>query len=54
MTEKNSLHALFENELRDVYDAEKQIVKALPKIIKKTSNEELSEALVGAGSGRGR
>ena len=29
MTEKNSLHALFENELRDVYDAEKQIVKAL-------------------------
>jgi len=41
----NSLNSLFEDELRDVYDAEKQILKALPKIIKATSNNELRNAL---------
>src|ERR1051325_6878690 len=45
MPEMNSLHALFEKELRDLYDAEKQIVKALPKIIKSTTNDELNELL---------
>ena len=45
MPDMNSLHALFEKELRDLYDAEKQIIKALPKMIKGASNEELSEAL---------
>src|SRR6266571_2820298 len=45
MAELNTLQDLFENELRDVYDAEKQILKALPKIIKAVCNEQLSEAL---------
>lgn len=31
MAELNTLHDLFEDELRDVYDAEKQILKALRK-----------------------
>jgi ferritin-like metal-binding protein YciE len=45
MAEMNTLHDLFEKELRDVYDAEKQIVKALPKIIKAVTDERLREAL---------
>jgi len=45
MPDINSLHELFEKELRDLYDAEKQILKALPKMIKGASNEDLSEAL---------
>jgi ferritin-like metal-binding protein YciE len=45
MSEMNTLRDLFEDELRDVYDAEKQIVKALPKVIKATSDEVLREAL---------
>lgn len=45
MADLNTLTVLFENELRDMYDAEKQIVKALPKIIKAASDVELREAL---------
>jgi ferritin-like metal-binding protein YciE len=45
MAELNTLHDLFENELRDVYDAEKQILKALPKIIEAAKHAELREAL---------
>jgi ferritin-like metal-binding protein YciE len=45
MADLNTLRDLFEDELRDVYDAEKQIVKALPKIIKAVSNDDLSQAL---------
>lgn len=45
MADLNTLHDLFENELRDVYDAEKQILKALPKIIKAATDEQLREAL---------
>jgi ferritin-like metal-binding protein YciE len=45
MADLNTLNVLFEDELRDVYDAEKQILKALPKIIKATSNDELRQAL---------
>ena len=45
MADLNTLQDLFENELRDVYDAEKQILKALPKIIKAATDERLSEAL---------
>jgi ferritin-like metal-binding protein YciE len=40
----NSLDSLFEDELKDIYDAEKQITKALPKMIKKTGAEELRAA----------
>jgi ferritin-like metal-binding protein YciE len=45
MADLNTLHDLFESELRDVYDAEKQILKALPKIIKAAANPQLREAL---------
>jgi ferritin-like metal-binding protein YciE len=40
-----SLHDLYLNELRDLYHAEKQILKALPKVIEKTSSPELQTAL---------
>lgn len=41
----NSLRELYVGELRDLYDAEHQIIKALPKMISKTSSEELKDAL---------
>lgn len=34
---------LFEEEIRDVYDAEKQLVKALPKLAKAAASEELRQ-----------
>ncbi len=40
-----NLEALFFHELKDVYDAEKQITKALPKMVKNASSEELADAL---------
>lgn len=39
-----SLKELYVEELRDVYDAESQIVKALPKMIKATSEPKLRQA----------
>ena len=45
MAELKTLHNLFEDELRDIYDAERQILKALPKIIKAVSDQSLREAL---------
>lgn len=39
-----SLHDLFEHELRDVYDAERQLVKALRKMAKAASASELRSA----------
>jgi ferritin-like metal-binding protein YciE len=39
-----SIRDLLIDEMRDLYDAEKQLVKALPKMVKAVSNEELSEA----------
>ena len=45
MAAMDSLATLFEDELRDVYDAERQIVKALPKMIKAAANAELRSAL---------
>jgi len=41
----NSLQELYLGELRDLYDAEHQIIKALPKMISKTTSEELKSAL---------
>jgi len=41
----NSLKQLYLEELKDVYDAENQILKALPKIIQATSTPKLREAL---------
>jgi ferritin-like metal-binding protein YciE len=43
MSVKN-LDDLFEHELRDTLDAERQIVKALPKMAKAATSEELSAA----------
>jgi ferritin-like metal-binding protein YciE len=40
----NSLDEVFVQELKDVYDAEKQIMKALPKMIKAASSEQLQLA----------
>ncbi|MBW8868682.1 MAG: ferritin-like domain-containing protein, partial [Acidobacteria bacterium] len=40
-----SLEDLMQDELKDIYDAEKQLTKALPKLAKKASNEELRDAL---------
>lgn len=39
-----SLRELFVEELKDMYDAERQIVKALPKMVKACSTPELGEA----------
>ncbi len=38
-----TLQDLFINELRDMYDAEKQLVKALPKMAKAATNEQLRQ-----------
>lgn len=45
MAELNGLRDLFIDELRDVYDAEQQIVKALPGIIGAASSSQLAASL---------
>src|SRR5438552_208316 len=40
----NALRETFLNELADLYDDEKQLLKALPKMAKAASDEELQEA----------
>lgn len=40
-----TLHDAFVEQLRDVYSAEKQLVKALPRMIKAISNTALKEAV---------
>lgn len=42
----NSLKDLLVDELKDLYSAEKQLVKALPKMAKAASNEELKEGIL--------
>lgn len=39
--ELNTLHDLFVNELMDIYDAESQIMEAMPKMIDKANSQEL-------------
>src|SRR5579872_3221956 len=39
-----SIRELLIDQMRDLYDAEKQLVKALPKMAKNSSNEQLREA----------
>jgi ferritin-like metal-binding protein YciE len=41
----DNLQNLFENELKDIYNAEKQLVAALPKIAEAASSPELSKAI---------
>ena len=45
MPSMDSLEDLLQDELKDIYDAEKQLIKALPKLMKKSTNEQLKEAL---------
>lgn len=40
-----SLEALFIEELRDIYDAEHRLTKALPKVLKKVASEDLKTAI---------
>jgi ferritin-like metal-binding protein YciE len=40
----NSLRDLFVHELKDLYSAEKQLLKALPKMAKAATNDELKAA----------
>src|SRR6187431_3492067 len=44
MAETGTLHDAFIDELRDAYDAEKQLTKALPKMAKAASSPELRTA----------
>ena len=44
MAEAGTLHDAFIDELRDAYDAEKQLLKALAKMAKKATAEELTTA----------
>jgi ferritin-like metal-binding protein YciE len=41
----DGLEDLLHDELKDIYDAEKQLTKALPKMVKKASALELKDAL---------
>jgi ferritin-like metal-binding protein YciE len=43
--ERSALMELFEDELKDIYWAEKALTKALPKMIKNASSEELASAI---------
>jgi ferritin-like metal-binding protein YciE len=40
----NELRETFVEELKDIYDAEKQLLKALPKMVKAAEHEELKDA----------
>jgi ferritin-like metal-binding protein YciE len=42
----NTLHELYVDELRDLYNAESQLLKALPKMAKAASSDELKQAFV--------
>ena len=44
MSENTTLHDAFIDELRDTYDAEKQITKALPKMVKAATSPDLRAA----------
>ncbi|MGB2607209.1 MAG: ferritin-like domain-containing protein [Candidatus Sulfotelmatobacter sp.] len=43
--QKDSLRELYIDELRDLYNAETQLVKALPKMAKASANDQLRQAL---------
>jgi ferritin-like metal-binding protein YciE len=42
---EQTMNDLYLNELKDLYNAEQQLVKALPKIAKNAGSEELAEAI---------
>lgn len=41
----DSLHTLIVEQLKDIYDAEKRLTKALPKMMKKVTHDELRSAI---------
>lgn len=43
--QSTQLYKLFEDELRDIYWAEKALTKAIPQMVKKASSDDLKEAL---------
>jgi ferritin-like metal-binding protein YciE len=45
MPDTNALRELFVDELRDIYDAEKQLIKALPRMAKAATSGDLRMAL---------
>jgi ferritin-like metal-binding protein YciE len=45
MASIDSLHTLLVEEIRDLYDAERRLVKAIPKMAKVAASEDLSSAL---------
>jgi ferritin-like metal-binding protein YciE len=44
--ELSTLHELYVDELKDLYSAENQILKALPKMIRATTHRELKDAFI--------
>ena len=42
--ERHPLHDLFEDQIKDLYSAENQIIKALPKMAKNSTNPQLRTA----------
>src|SRR3982750_3785417 len=44
--QESQLQKLFEDELKDIYWAEKALTKALPKMAKKATSAELKEAIL--------
>ena len=44
MPKMGNLHELYIDHLKDAYDAEKQLIQAMPKMAKATSNQELRQA----------
>lgn len=45
MPQMNTLYDLFVDELKDLYSAERQLLKAIPRMMKGTTDEELRAAL---------
>jgi ferritin-like metal-binding protein YciE len=45
MAKLEGLHDLFLEQLKDMYDSEKQLIKALPKMAKEADNEQLKRAI---------
>jgi ferritin-like metal-binding protein YciE len=45
MPTMNSLHDVFVHELRDLYSAERQLIRALPKMAKNAGSRQLADAL---------
>lgn len=45
MESENGLEQLFMEEMADIYDAEQQLTKALPEMVKSAHDEELKEGL---------